>query len=106
MTYLDLFPRQRPIAKQNDPTVNNRRVVKGERNGIEQEIQASQQVTDGPASQYLSYWFSKLGPNKLKHPKCCEARASEVPADLNVVPNWSQERPSTYFSDVLRKFRG
>ena len=37
---------------QNDPTVNSRRVVEGERNGIEQEIEASQQKPDGPTSQY------------------------------------------------------
>jgi len=38
-------------SKQNDPTVVDRRVVEGERNGIEQEIKASQR-TDGPTSQY------------------------------------------------------
>jgi hypothetical protein len=35
---------------QNDPTVSNRRVVEGERNGIEQEIQASQQRVGQQAS--------------------------------------------------------
>jgi hypothetical protein len=35
------------VRKQNDPTVSDRRVVEGERNGIEQEIQASQQTRLG-----------------------------------------------------------
>ncbi len=53
----------------------NRRAVEGERNGIEQEIQASQQQRVGQQASARDK-LCKLGLSKLKQPVLCEPHAS------------------------------